>query len=159
LKVGLQSSIHGRDDSDAWWGGVELGAEGCPLPELGGANAQVVFGRMRGHVISPRRMLPVAAAVLLLGIPVVGLAPGMLEALTYLLPALMLVLVLLARRYPGERTLLGLISRRRPGPRRDRARVLAPRTRPRAILPRGGQLIASSLAVRPPPGRPGAVLS
>lgn len=75
----------------------------------------------------------------------------LLTALGYLLPALALLALLALRRYPGERALLAAIERRRPvrRPRPCGARSLHPR--PRARLPRGGGLIASSLAVRPPP--------
>jgi len=73
--------------------------------------------------------------------------------LLYLLPALALAGPLLLRRYPGERRLLALIAgcskpRRRPGARTSAS------TRPRALVPRGGLLIACSLAVRPPPRLP-----
>jgi hypothetical protein len=74
-----------------------------------------------------------------------------LTGILCLLPALALAATLLARHYPGERTL---------------ARLTAPKRRvhwerPRASVPRaarifvvavhGGLLIARSLAVRPPP--------
>jgi hypothetical protein len=67
-----------------------------------------------------------------------------------LAPAVILALVLLTRRYPGERILTRL---RGTSPRRSRR---APRERPLQrrvmIVPaRGGALIAYSLAVRPPP--------
>jgi hypothetical protein len=69
--------------------------------------------------------------------------------LLYLVPLLVLLVPLLARRYPGERLLLG-VARRRRTPRA--VRVLAPPARkPRAALPSGGRLIAAGLAVRPPP--------
>jgi hypothetical protein len=81
----------------------------------------------------------------------------LIDAGPYLLPAALMVGVLLARRYPGERALLSLISpaRRRPA----RSVVRGPgRRASHALLPRGGRLLAYSLAVRPPP-RPSAVLS
>jgi hypothetical protein len=72
------------------------------------------------------------------------------QALLYLLPALLLLLALRAQRYPGERPLLALISRRR-----RRRRVLMTtrvyRVKPRARLVRGSALLGSALAVRPPP--------
>lgn len=77
------------------------------------------------------------------------------QALVYLLPALVLIIPLLARRYPGERRLVALASTRRP--RRPRAGArLTSYARILLSVPRGGQLIASSLAVRPPPA-PAAV--
>jgi hypothetical protein len=68
-------------------------------------------------------------------------------------PALVLALPLFAGRYVGEEQLARLAatfvaSRGRPAP------ALAPRTgRTRRRLPRGGRLLAFSLAVRPPPAR------
>ena|ERR1700730_14415238 len=99
-------------------------------------------------VITRRRLLLGVAAILLLGIAAPGAPPGLADALTYLLPALLLLLALAARRYPGERALLTLMVR---GRRRARLDALLPRAHPRALLPRGGRLIATSLAVRPPP--------
>jgi len=60
------------------------------------------------------------------------------------------VIPLLARRYPGERALIGLrrVERARwPRPRSSRP------ARRRVVLmtARGGRLIGCSLAVRPPP--------
>jgi hypothetical protein len=98
-----------------------------------------------------RNALPLATGVVLLGISASGAAPGLLDALPYLLPPLMLLGALVARRYPGERALLGWIAGNRHQRRRlDGARGVRV-ARPRATIPRGGCLIASSLAVRPPP--------
>jgi hypothetical protein len=72
------------------------------------------------------------------------------DGLLCLLPALLLGLTLLARRYPGERLLLAAHTARRahwPHPRSSARR----RPRPRPALARGGLLLAHSLAVRPPP--------
>lgn len=72
-----------------------------------------------------------------------------MEALLYLAPLLVLLVPLLARRYPGERLLLRVARARRT---LRPARMLAPSPRkPRAALPSGGRLIAAGLAVRPPP--------
>jgi hypothetical protein len=81
-----------------------------------------------------------------------GFSAPLLEALAYLLPALGLLVVLHARRYPGERALLAAIapSPRRSAPGQPRRRWKAPL---RVMFPRGGRLIACSLAVRPPPRR------
>jgi hypothetical protein len=107
---------------------------------------------MTGRTPIPRRgVLLGAGAVLLLGIGASGVLPGLAEAVAYLSPALLLLLVLVARRYPGERALLALMERRRetrrPADADERARLPGLR----AFLPRGGRLIATSLAVRPPP--------
>ena len=75
------------------------------------------------------------------------LAPALLTALT------LLALTLLARRFPGERVLTRLASRATRTPRGRNSRG-APALQVRAsawLLPRGGSLLASPLAVRPPP--------
>jgi hypothetical protein len=75
---------------------------------------------------------------------------SVLHAVLYLLPAFILALPLLARRYPGERALIAL--RRVERSSWPRPRSSAP-TRRRVVLVivRGGRLIGRSLAVRPPP--------
>jgi hypothetical protein len=92
-----------------------------------------------------------AVVVLLVGAVVHGTAGGLGVGAAYLLPPLLLLLALAMRRYPGEQALLALMSQgdRRGG--RDRVDGATPKPRPRALVPRGGGLIASSLAVRPPP--------
>jgi hypothetical protein len=73
-----------------------------------------------------------------------------LHALLCLLPAVVVAIPLLARRFPGERALLAL--RRAEPPRWPRPRPCALPRRPDALLAvRGGLLIGCSLAVRPPP--------
>lgn len=67
-----------------------------------------------------------------------------------LLPLLALAWPLLFRRYPGERVLAGLGTR--PRSRWPRPHALLSRLeRVVMVAPHGGQLIACSLAVRPPP--------
>jgi hypothetical protein len=74
----------------------------------------------------------------------------LLLALGYLAPALVLVLALVCRRYPGERVLRRLAAARHARGHRSPARTGgAPASHAR--LPRGGRLIAYSLADRPPP--------
>jgi hypothetical protein len=72
------------------------------------------------------------------------------DGLLCALPALLLGLALLARRYPGERLLVAASAARRTcWPRaRSQSRV---RATPAATIARGGLLLARSLAVRPPP--------
>ena len=66
------------------------------------------------------------------------------------LPALVLPLLLALRRYPGERLLAVLSGERRP--RWERPRPSVPSAvRACFVVPRGGLLLARSLAVRPPP--------
>ena len=74
----------------------------------------------------------------------------MLHAILCLLPALLLVIPLLARRYPGERVLIGLRRVERARWPRPRASVPTHR-RVVLVVVRGGRLIGCSLAVRPPP--------
>ncbi len=73
-----------------------------------------------------------------------------LDGLMYLAPALVLVVVLLGRRYPGERVLERLREVRAARPRARAADAPRPRQRPREHQ-RGGRLIAVSLAGRAPP--------
>jgi hypothetical protein len=87
----------------------------------------------------------------LLGLATYGVLPGASQAIAYLLPALLLLLALAARWYPGERALLRRIDARRGRGRRVCEAASRSRQRPRSLLPRGGRLIGSSLAVRPPP--------
>lgn len=78
------------------------------------------------------------------------------SGLLCLLPAIVLAAPLVARRYPGEQVLLALgdaCHEARPQPSRSVPSGL----RHLARVPRGGLLIASSLAVRPPPPLPLAV--
>ena len=80
----------------------------------------------------------------------------MIEGLLYLLPALLLALPLTFRRYPGEGTLVALARRIR----RDRSRApvaLAPAQSIPLIVSRGGRLLATALAKRPPPPVPALI--
>jgi hypothetical protein len=80
---------------------------------------------------------------------------AVLQALLFLLPAIVVVLPLLARRYPGEKALVAL---RRTSPLRPTRAERAPldHGRTEVSTPRGGLLIGRSLAVRPPPLAPAA---
>jgi hypothetical protein len=72
----------------------------------------------------------------------------------YLLPLAVLVVVLLAGRYPGETVLEGALRRALPRRRVRAPRVLAATPRPPARTWRGGVVIARSLGRRgPPPAR------
>jgi hypothetical protein len=107
------------------------------------------------------RWLLLASVVLaiLVGIAANGTPTGLGGALLYLLPPLLLLLALAMRRYPGERALLALMGRSRYRGRHPRVDGARPRLRPRVVVPRGGRLIASSLAVRPPPVPAGVSLN
>jgi hypothetical protein len=102
-------------------------------------------------VIARRRLGVGIGAVVVIAACAYLALPGFAEALSYLLPTLVLLAALAARRYPGERTLLAIIGERGRHRVRSRIAAIAPRFRPRARVPRGGALIAASLAVRPPP--------
>jgi hypothetical protein len=67
----------------------------------------------------------------------------------YLLPALLLLAPLLARRYPGERLIGALIVHR--ARRRARDAIAVARRRIELPVPHGGRLIAVALAGRAPP--------
>jgi hypothetical protein len=77
---------------------------------------------------------------------VTGLSPDVLLAV----PALLLVLPLLAGRYVGEDGLVRLAGRAFVARRRSPGSIGARRRAPR-VLPRGGRLLAAALAERGPP--------
>jgi hypothetical protein len=90
-----------------------------------------------------------AAAVASVLVLLAGVA-GHEQLVAYAAPVLVLVLPLLAGRYLGEERLARAVARVRH--RRRRAAAAAPRSRAVVVrLPRGGRLIASGLAKRPPP--------
>jgi hypothetical protein len=100
-----------------------------------------------------RRVL--VALTLLSSLGLLAEAAGMLApTLLYAAPLLIVALPLIAGRYVGEERIARLARavqrRRRP---RAAARVAVPPGTRRALraVPRGGRLIAASLAVRPPP--------
>lgn len=104
---------------------------------------------MRGrHAIT----LPGLAA---LAVAWVALATGGTGAgIASILPVLLLLLPLLARRYPGEARLARLRDVHQQPIRRPRAgNARTPRTT-RRIHAHGGLLLACGLAVRPPPAAP-----
>lgn len=92
-------------------------------------------------------VLAAAAAVWVLALAVVGVD----QALAHLAPVVLLVLPLLAGRYPGEHALCRTRCRRTHRRRRLPSAV-TPSLPFVAITPRGGRLVAASLAGRGPPG-------
>jgi hypothetical protein len=95
--------------------------------------------------------LLVASLALAAWLLVHGVGSG--EGLVMLAPALAFAVPLLAGRYVGERTIERVRAARASAPMpRPRAGVAIPHRRPSlALVPRGGLLLASSLATRPPP--------
>jgi hypothetical protein len=109
------------------------------------AGQRVVFAAMPRRALKLLLAMCVLAAAGLLAGSVVGMGAGCL----FLAPAVLLALPLLAGRYLGAER-LSRIARAR-NPRRIKVTVSG---RPRpwgSVPPRGGLLIAASLAVRPPP--------
>jgi hypothetical protein len=100
----------------------------------------------------PRRdryvLLALATLSLLLAVlqSLTGISPDVLLAV----PALLLLLPLLAGRYVGEDGLARLAGRVVVARRRSPVSLGSRRRAPR-VLPRGGRLIASALAERGPP--------
>jgi hypothetical protein len=73
------------------------------------------------------------------------------DGLLCMAPAVALLAVLFARRYPGERLLLRLAARRRGRCRRGPAEAWRTPRGQAVHVPRGGLLMGFALAVRPPP--------
>jgi hypothetical protein len=95
--------------------------------------------------------LTVLAALLTLMVVLLGhFAGASSNGLLFMLPALVLGAVLFCGRYPGERVIERLRAGRAPRSRERTAGVPCPRWRATEV-PRGGSLIARSLASRPPP--------
>jgi hypothetical protein len=100
--------------------------------------------------MSDRRPLAFAAlsVVWLLGLELLGVE----AAVAYLAPALLILLPLVGGRYPGDDALVRVAGRRSCSGRRPRPAAVPPRRRRAgALLPRGGRLVAASLAGRGPP--------
>jgi hypothetical protein len=75
---------------------------------------------------------------------------GLVEAIAYLVPVLLLLALVAGGRYPGERAYARRIAHARVA--RPRRAGQARRRRPwLAELPRGGALLAAGLAGRAPP--------
>jgi fatty acid desaturase len=97
----------------------------------------------------PIVLLAAAVAAFAAALVVPGLETGVL----FLAPAIVVLAMLLTGHYVGEQQLHRLAAawqQRRPSRERAGRQPLTPR-RPRARMPRGGRLVATSLAVRPPP--------
>ena len=104
--------------------------------------------------MAPRRSrVPIVAlAAALAAFAVVLAVPGLETGILFLSPAIVLLALLRTGHYVGEEQLDRLCAawqQRLPRRARGARGPLAPR--PRALMPRGGGLVATSLAVRPPP--------
>jgi hypothetical protein len=102
-------------------------------------------------MVLPGRRLVVAWFTLLVAAwTVSALLSGVDTGLLYLAPALLLCLPLLLGRYLGEEQLAELAKRSPRCAVRRVSRLPVPRSHVR-LMQRGGRLVASSLAKRPPP--------
>ena len=81
--------------------------------------------------------------------------PGLETGVLFLSPAIVLLASLLTGRYVGEGQIARLAGAMRCGRLRRHVRTTSPASplRGRMLMPRGGRLVAMSLAVRPPPAR------
>jgi hypothetical protein len=93
-------------------------------------------------------LLGLAALTLVLAsLTLVGVHSDVLLAV----PVLLFGLPLLAGRYVGEEQIARLVAAFAGAPRRPAGTIAPHARRSTSRLPRGGRLIASALAVRPPP--------
>ena len=112
----------------------------------------MVFAAVKPNGYAPMRpwcragAVAATAALTITALALVKLDPSALSAV----PALMLPVLLALRRYPGERILAVLHEIRDERRKRPRTRVPL-EGRSEVPVPRGGLLLACSLAVRPPP--------
>lgn len=97
-----------------------------------------------------RRSVVVWFAVLVAAWTALALLSGADTGLLYLAPALLLSAPLILGRYVGEEQLAELAKRSPRSPARRASRLAVPRSHVR-LMQRGGRLVASSLAKRPPP--------
>jgi hypothetical protein len=97
-----------------------------------------------------RRMVVVWFALLVAAWTVFAVLSGVETGLLYLAPALLLCAPLISGRYVGEEQLAELAKRSPRRTARRASRLPVPRSHVR-LMQRGGRLVASSLAKRPPP--------
>src|SRR3954467_2059069 len=97
------------------------------------------------------RHILLALATLSAAFAIVQSVPGVSPDVLLAVPALLLLLPLLAGRYVGEDGLARLAGRRALAPPRRSPACLGERRRAPRVLPRGGRLIAAALAERGPP--------
>jgi hypothetical protein len=97
-----------------------------------------------------RRMVAAWFALLVAAWTVLAVLSGVETGLLYLAPALLLCAPLISGRYVGEEQLAELAKRSPRRTARHASRLPVPRSHVR-LMQRGGRLVASSLAKRPPP--------
>ena len=100
-----------------------------------------------------QQRLLTASAAITSALLLLGAFAGHVELLAYAAPVLVLLLPLLSGRFVGEERIARAAAGRRDRPALRLRRAPAPATWSERVLsvPRGGRLIAESLAVRPPP--------
>ena len=103
--------------------------------------------------MSARDPRPLAVLALAAGLALAALVHDAGAEALLAAPVLLLLVPLLAGRYVGEEQIARLAAARAPRtyPARRSRRTSASRRAPRVLMPRGGRLLATSLAVRPPP--------
>jgi hypothetical protein len=101
-------------------------------------------------VLRGRRLVVVWFALVVAAWTVFALLSGVETGLLYLAPALLLCAPLIFGRYVGEEQLAELAKRSPRAAGRRASRLPVPRSHVR-VMQRGGRLVASSLAKRPPP--------
>ena|SRR6478672_1955820 len=97
-----------------------------------------------------RRFVVLWFALLVAAWTVLAVHGGADTGLLYLAPALLLCVPLIFGRYVGEEQLAELAKRSPRCAARRASRLAVPRSHVR-LMQRGGRLVASSLAKRPPP--------
>jgi hypothetical protein len=97
-----------------------------------------------------RRLVVLLFALLVAAWTIVHFLHGADTGLLYLAPALLVCAPLVAGRYVGEEQLAQLAARAVTQPSRRVGRLCTPGSHVR-VMQRGGRLVASSLAKRPPP--------
>jgi hypothetical protein len=103
-------------------------------------------------MLASRRARILLLAMALAAFPVALVVPGLEVGVLFLSPAIVLLASLMTGRYVGEARLHRLAEAHAPHRgRRPRSSVPVRLPRRRTLMPRGGSLVATSLAVRPPP--------
>jgi len=101
-------------------------------------------------MVARRGLISLAFAVVVTAWILAAVVSGADTGLLHLAPALTLCAPLLLGRYVGERRLATFAKHRHTTRRRSGVPIATPRSHVR-LMRRGGRLVASSLAKRPPP--------